>query len=56
MNPSREAHLEEHTRIQHERTGGWSANVQIDTTDLSVERTLEISTTTWALTHLVGEV
>ncbi len=34
--------LEEHTRTQHERTGGSSANVQIDTTDLSVKRTLEI--------------
>jgi hypothetical protein len=34
--------LEEHTRVQHERTGAWSAQVQIDTTDLSLERTLEI--------------
>jgi hypothetical protein len=34
--------LEEHTIAQHERTGGWSTDVQLDTTDLSVERTLEI--------------
>jgi predicted kinase len=34
--------LEEHTIAQHDRTGGWSADLQIDTTDLSVERTLEI--------------
>jgi predicted kinase len=34
--------LEEHTRTQHERTGAWATNVQVDTTDLSVEQTLEI--------------
>jgi hypothetical protein len=33
--------LEEHTIAQHERTGGWSADLQIDTTDLSVGRNLE---------------
>lgn len=49
--------LEEHTRIQHQRTGGWSANVQIDSTDLSVERTLEIiNTHLGSDPHLVGEV
>ena len=34
--------LEEHTIAQHERTGAWSPDLQLDTTDLSVERTLEI--------------
>ena len=34
--------LEEHTIAQHQRTGDWSADLQIDTTDLSVERTLDI--------------
>ena len=34
--------LEEHTIAQHVRTGGWSANLQIDTTNLSVERTVEL--------------
>ena len=34
--------LEEHTRAQHERTGGWGAKVLVDTTDLSVQQTLEI--------------
>ncbi|MDP9208374.1 MAG: ATP-binding protein [Actinomycetota bacterium] len=34
--------LEEHTITQHQRTGGWSADLQIDTTDLSVEHTLEL--------------
>ena len=34
--------LEAHTIAQHERTGAWSAALQIDTTDLSVERTLEM--------------
>jgi chloramphenicol 3-O-phosphotransferase len=34
--------LEDHTIAQHERTGGWSADLQIDTSELSLERTLEI--------------
>ena len=49
--------LEEHTSIQHERTGGWSAQVQIDTTALSVERTLEIiNNHLGSDPHLMGEV
>ena len=34
--------LEEHTIAQHQRTGGWSTDLQLDTSDLSIERTLEI--------------
>jgi predicted kinase len=48
--------LEEHTIAQHARTSGWSANLQIDTTNLSVERTVELinlrlsaSDSTWQL-------
>jgi predicted kinase len=34
--------LEQHTRTQHAATGRWSGDIQIDTTELSVGRTVEI--------------
>jgi predicted kinase len=34
--------LEEHTRTQHAATGGWSGEIQVDTTELSVGRTVEV--------------
>lgn len=34
--------LEEHTRTQHAEVGRWSGDVQLDTTELSVARTVEI--------------
>jgi predicted kinase len=34
--------LEEHTRNQHADVGRWSGDVQLDTTELSVARTVEI--------------
>jgi chloramphenicol 3-O-phosphotransferase len=33
--------LEQHTRSQHEATGGWDARFVVDTTGLSVEESLE---------------
>jgi chloramphenicol 3-O-phosphotransferase len=34
--------LEQHAIAQHHSTGGWSTDLQIDTTHLSVERTVEL--------------